>query len=174
MGSRCARGSARRSERGARFATSCSPPVPGSPPRTREARASRLQARQRARRQRWPRARDGLRARAVSQKGDTLPPGERRAGGDRRPDVVEGVIGTPAYMAPEQFDGIDADARSDQFSFGVVLFEALTGGRPYAKDLVPTKTSPQPSCPRARTCRRASPRSRCARSRSIPRSASHR
>ncbi|MBK8259992.1 MAG: protein kinase [Nannocystis sp.] len=42
------------------------------------------------------------------------------------------VLGTPAYMAPEQLDGRPADARSDLFSFCVALFEALYGVRPYA------------------------------------------
>lgn len=41
------------------------------------------------------------------------------------------VMGTPAYMAPEQLRGEVADARADQFSFCVSLFEALTGSRPY-------------------------------------------
>lgn len=41
------------------------------------------------------------------------------------------VMGTPAYMAPEQIRGELADDRADQFSFCVALFEAVTGSRPY-------------------------------------------
>jgi tetratricopeptide (TPR) repeat protein len=80
------------------------------------------------------------------------PEADRRAGADL-PEVAPSVsaatvvstvgltaagsiVGTPAYMAPEQFTRDRTDARTDQFSFCVTLWEALFDERPFAGDSV--------------------------------------
>ncbi|HET6581787.1 MAG TPA: serine/threonine-protein kinase, partial [Nannocystaceae bacterium] len=48
-----------------------------------------------------------------------------------------GLVGTPAYMAPELIEGGSADARSDQFGFCIALWEGLFGERPFRGDDLP-------------------------------------
>ena len=60
------------------------------------------------------------------------------------------ILGTVAYMSPEQLQGAEADARSDIFGFGAVVYEMLTGRRavdgPSPADLIAAilQTDPQP------------------------------
>lgn len=57
-----------------------------------------------------------------------------RFGGVARNRQTQEVLGSPFYMSPEQGQGLVADGRSDLYSAGVILFEMLTGRRPFEGD----------------------------------------
>jgi len=79
------------------------------------------------------------------------------------PDVSDGgvVMGTPYYLSPQQVKGDPVNVRSDLFSLGVVLYEALTGRHPHGGDSVgalaasilegpvPPIGERRPECPRS-------------------------
>jgi len=105
------------------------------------------------------------------------PVGAAEATTEREVTAEGAIVGTVQYMAPEQLEGRDIDARTDIFAFGAVLYEMLTGQRAFAgesqasligailKDEPPPLTATQPRASRAlahvvEECLRKSPEDR--------------
>ena len=106
-------------------------------------------------------------------------PGGAGASGEDRPAPTlatpdGAMIGTPAYVSPEQARGLAVDGRSDVFSFGTMLFEVLCGVPPFkgasAVDVVTAIIRDTPPAPRsvAPRCRSSSSGSSSSASRRIP------
>ncbi|MEI8258452.1 MAG: RDD family protein, partial [Deltaproteobacteria bacterium] len=75
----------------------------------------------------------GLARLAIGTDG-SLPPGAPSGNTDSMLTRAGAIVGTPAYLAPEQADGAFVDHRADLYSLGVTLFESLTGKLPFKAD----------------------------------------
>ena len=63
----------------------------------------------------------------------------------RNDTVRSTVVGTPAYMAPEQLAGVSVSEQSDLYSLGLILYELLVGERPFRDSAHPGGPPPRPS-----------------------------
>jgi serine/threonine protein kinase len=86
-----------------------------------------------------------------------LPGPSDGAGVTRQATSPGTVLGTVAYMSPEQARGAAADARSDQFALGLVLYELASGRQAFTRDTAVQTLSARPSSRPSRTWRRWRP-----------------
>jgi tetratricopeptide (TPR) repeat protein len=99
----------------------------------------------------WGLAKDLSRAEPDADRDDASAPGSV----DRAETVAGSVIGTPAYMPPEQATGATVDERADVYALGAILYQVLTGAAPYrgrsSDDVLRSviTTPPQPVAQRA-------------------------
>jgi len=102
--------------------------------------------------------RGNLRQAVVMDLGLAMRP-EESLRGHSRLTLAGGIVGTPSYMAPEQFDGRNVSAATDIYALGLVLYEMTTGKRPFEASTPlaaavrrakrpPTVSSLQPGVPR--------------------------
>ena len=102
---------------------------------------------------------------------------DAESGGEANLTMEGGIIGTPAYMAPERFRGGKPDGRSDVYSLGIMLYQMLTGRMPFiahdnadllAVAMLHLNREPAPLRGSTRRCRRPWRMSCCAALRKEP------